>query len=56
LGPFESGGLLGSDVGVIQVKVIVFGEGVWPELGGREAAASTAGYEVSDDGTATHND
>jgi len=55
LGRFESGGLLFSDVGVTEGKVIVLSEGVWPELRGSHAAA-TAGYEVSDDGTATHDD
>lgn len=47
--------MLIGDVGVIEVKVTVFAEGVRPELGGREAAASTAGNEVGYDGTATHD-
>lgn len=38
----------------IEVEVILLAEGVRPDLGGGEAAASAAGDEVSDDSTATH--
>jgi len=42
-------------LGVTEAEIIVLSEGAWPDIGGGEATA-TAGYEVSDDGTATHDD
>jgi len=55
LGNFERGALWIGDVGVTEAEVIVLSEGFWPDVGGGKGAA-TAGNEVSDDSTATHDE